>query len=73
MDKVDIFSILFIAFYALLLFVLYKTISWIYLIKMNSDTSKAYLKIQTRVLLEMAKNQGIEVTIDKEYKHHFVD
>jgi hypothetical protein len=73
MNNLAIFSILGFAFYALIIFVLYKTISWIYLIKKNSDTSKAYLKIQTRVLLEMAKNQGIEVTIDKEYKHHFVD
>ena len=73
MNNLLIFSILGIAGYALVLFVLYKTISWIYLIKKNSDISKRYLKIQTKVLLEIAKKQGIEVKIDKAYIHEFVD
>jgi len=73
MNNLAIFSILGFTFYALIIFTLCKTIHWIYLIKKNSDTSKSYLKIQTRVLLEMAKKQDIEVKIDKEYRHHFVD
>ena len=67
------FGYFYLAFWVLILILIYKIVTWIYSIKKNSDTTKGYLKIQTKVLLEIAKKQGIEVNMEKDYKHEFVD